>query len=180
MKNLFLFCLVFLLGAGIFFTISTHQTAGKNEKLKKSERPIENRYIVVLNDEDEKEKFASASETEFASRELAGLYGGKIDKQFTSAVKGYSVEMSVKEAEFLSRDPRVKYVEEDGEIEISNVQTGATSALKKSYSSTKTNPVRSNKKGKSKSRSSSLLFPYCPNRYSIFSISRPNWHYIQK
>ncbi len=129
MKNIVLFCLVFLLGSGIFFTLSPHQTAGKNDKLKKSERPIENRYIVVLNDEDEKSKFASTSETEFASRELAGLYGGKIDKQFTSAVKGYSVEMSAEEAEVLSRDPRVKYVEEDGEIEISNVQYGASWGL---------------------------------------------------
>ena len=52
-----------------------------------------------------------------------------MDKEFTHVVKGYSVEMSAVEAENLSRDPRVKYVEEDGEISISTVQPGATWGL---------------------------------------------------
>ncbi|HSK74252.1 MAG TPA: S8 family peptidase, partial [Pyrinomonadaceae bacterium] len=44
---------------------------------------------------------------------------------FTHAVKGFSVEMSAEEAEILSRDERVKYIEEDAEIFASNTQPGA-------------------------------------------------------
>src|SRR5690606_37170606 len=47
------------------------------------------------------------------------------DKVFTHAVNAYSVEMNAKQAEALSRDLRVKYVEEDGEVSIDATQNNA-------------------------------------------------------
>jgi subtilisin family serine protease len=121
MKNIIVFCFVALSSAVIFLALPLQETSSKDEKIRKTARAIENRYIVVLNDED-KEK-SEASEVESLASELSNLYGGKIDKQFTHTIKGYSVEMSAKEAYTLSRDKRVKYIEEDAEISASNIQT---------------------------------------------------------
>ena len=123
MKKLGLLC--FALSIGMFaLTLSTSKTAGKTDKLKKSERAIPNRYIVVLND-DKDDNSNSFSRAETFEYEVNNLYGGKVDKQFTNAIKGYSVEMSAREAVSLSEDARVKYVEEDGEVFASETETGA-------------------------------------------------------
>jgi subtilisin family serine protease len=132
MKNIMLFCLVIMSAIGIFLIFPPTQSAGKNEnpskkeKLRKSERAIENRYIIVLNDDEDNQKPLQA---ESLASEITNLYGGKIDKQFSYAIKGYSVEMSAEEAEILSRDERVKYIEEDAEIFASGTQYGAPWAL---------------------------------------------------
>lgn len=132
MKKILLFCFVIMSGLGIFLTFPSTESAGKNvisgkkEKLKKSERSIENRYIVVLNDEEDHQK---SLELESITSELTNLYGGKIDNQFSHVIKGYSVEMSAEEAEILSRDERVKYVEEDAEIFAAGTQSNAPWAL---------------------------------------------------
>ena len=60
-------------------------------------------------------------------QELSGLYGGKIHKLFKRALKGYSVEMPAAQAEKLSQDARVKYVEEDSEVFASAVSMAAHS-----------------------------------------------------
>ena len=124
MKKTGLLCFALMFG---FFALSLSitKTAGKNEKYKKSERPIPNRFIVVLND-DKGGRENSFSRAETFSNELNTFYSGKIDKQFTSAINGYSVEMSQTDAFKLSEDARVKYVEEDGEVFASSLQPGAS------------------------------------------------------
>lgn len=124
MKKTGLLCFVILLGL-FALTLSTSKTAGKTSKFKKSQRPIPNHYIVVLND-DKNSDTNSFSRAERFNRELESVYGGKINKRFTSALNGYSVEMSAQEAMSLSKDARVKYVEEDGEVFASTIQPGAT------------------------------------------------------
>jgi subtilisin family serine protease len=127
MRKTGLLCFAVLLG--IFALISdTSKIAGKTDKLRKSERAIPNRYIVVLNDDkgDDSNAFMRADKFE---QELNSFYAGKIDRQFTNAIKGYSVEMSAREAFNLSQDARVKYIEEDAEVFASATQTGATWGL---------------------------------------------------
>lgn len=114
-------------GAQISLTTSKNG-AQQIGKFRKSDNAVPNRYIVMLNDDNN--EFSNYSlEPEIASVELSGLYGGKVDKVFSYAVKGFSVEMSAKEAVNLSRNKRVKYVEEDSEIYISTTQTNATWGL---------------------------------------------------
>jgi subtilisin family serine protease len=127
MKKLGLFCLAVLLSV-FALTLTTSKISGKNDKLRKSARAIPNRYIVVLNDDkdDNSNNFMRAETFEY---ELNAFHGGKIDKQFTNAIKGYSVEMSAREALSLSQDARVKYVEEDAEVFASATQSGATWGL---------------------------------------------------
>ena len=127
MKKTGLLCFAILLG--IFaLTLNTSATAKQTDKYKKSERAIPNRYIVVLND-DKSEDSNAFSKAETFEYELNAFYGGKVDKQFTKAINGYSVEMSAEEAVKLSQDARVKYVEEDGEVFALTMQPGATWGL---------------------------------------------------
>jgi subtilisin family serine protease len=100
----------------IFFLGSaTAPTSGKTTKLIKAENPIPGRYIVAL-----VSPKANLPEADFTveanAYELTGIYGGTVDKVFSHALKGYSIEMSARQAEDLSNDPRVLFVEEDGEV----------------------------------------------------------------
>jgi subtilisin family serine protease len=103
----------------------TLQSEGQEEKFRKSKDAIPNRYIVVIDDS----AAGGLGENSFAdavAAELSMTYGGKVDKVFRHALNGYSVEMSEKEAETLSEDARVKFVEEDSEVSIKAVQSPAT------------------------------------------------------
>ncbi len=103
-------------------------TTASTDKFRESKNPIPNRYIVVLN-EGSKENSARQLPIEIVGSELAAAYGGQIDKVFKSALKGFSVEMSADAARDLSRDDRVKYVEEDTLVTAAATQTGAIWAL---------------------------------------------------
>lgn len=123
MKGFQALFLVFALYANTLpFTIA--ETAPRADKFRKSKTPIPNRYIVILN-ESSNERLAGQTPVEFVSSELSAEYGGQIDKLFKSALKGFSVEMTAEAAEALSRDARVKYVEEDSVITAAATQTGS-------------------------------------------------------
>jgi subtilisin family serine protease len=102
---------------------NSESTQASSDKFKRSASAIPNRYIVVLNDEP---VYGISTEVADLVPELAAEYRGKVDRVYASALRGYSVEMTEKEAIRLSNDPRVKYVEEDGVVEPSEVQTNAT------------------------------------------------------
>ncbi|MBA3634274.1 MAG: S8 family serine peptidase [Acidobacteria bacterium] len=106
-------------------TVESQERSGK---IIKSERKIPNRYIVVL-EEWAVNTWDNKSNTESVVEELDIVYGGKIDRVFRHAVNGYSVEMNEEQVNALSRDPRVKYIEEDGEMYASATQTNATWGL---------------------------------------------------
>ena len=69
------------------------------------------------------------SNAEAVALELGIVYGGRIDKIFKHALNGFSVELNANQAERLSQDPRVEFVEEDGEVFANTTQTGATWGL---------------------------------------------------
>ena len=90
------FVFVFIVCASFTMTFLPSKSSGKNEKLFRTERSIPNRYIVVLEDsENESFRFDSERKVE----EITSVYGGRADKIFTSAVKGFAAEMTVEEAE---------------------------------------------------------------------------------
>lgn len=133
MKKFFVLLLALTLCAFGWVNIST-QTASSQEKqesadkLFESERKIPNRYIVVFEDW-AAGALGDESQAEAVASELALVYGGKIEHIYKHALNGYAVEMTEKEATNLSRDPRVKFVEEDAEVSINTTQTGATWGL---------------------------------------------------
>lgn len=120
----FIFNLSFI-DTGTKGQVITFKAKDLNKRFRKAENPVANRYIVVLN----QEAFRDSAESEQAPEQLAARYGGTIDKIFTTAIRGYSASMSLAEAEKLSNDPRVEYVEEDSEISASSTQPDAAWGL---------------------------------------------------
>ena len=101
-------------------------TEGRTSKLKKAQNPIPNRYVVVLDPEVMRAESESSDTT---ANRLSESYGGAVDRVFKYAVQGFSAEMSPREAEKMSNDPRVLFIEEDSEISIEATQTNPTWGL---------------------------------------------------
>src|SRR5215204_2037719 len=124
MRKLTILSLVFaagLIAAGSFLSLPT---SGQKFKFRRSSQPIYNQYIVVL-DEEVVGRSAEGPQIETEAQYLSSVYGGTVRGVYSSALKGYASTMSAGEAEALSRDERVLFVEEDSEISVSATQTDA-------------------------------------------------------
>lgn len=130
MKKIVFVLLAFAVGilALSYAPVQSSAQADKTDKIKRVKNKIPNRYIVVL------EEWAAGepgenSNAETVASELGIVYGGRIDKVYKHVLNGFSVEMNENQAERLSEDPRVQFVEEDGEVYANATQTGATWGL---------------------------------------------------
>jgi aqualysin 1 len=85
-------------------------------KLKKSQKPIPDQYIVVFNSN------IDESEVESISDELTAKVQGQKKHTYTKAIKGFSAKLPAAQVDKLLEDSRVAYVEEDGVTEPSEVQ----------------------------------------------------------
>lgn len=117
--------LALLLLAGLctaVFLSSPPASRAKNDKIRKNSNKIENRYIVVLDDAvvGEKGRFSIAP---YVASELAATHRGQLKHIYQNALNGFAVEMSPEDAERLSLDFRVKFVEEDGVVTADVTQT---------------------------------------------------------
>jgi subtilisin family serine protease len=83
------------------------------------DKKIRDQYIVVLKDDADPDV-----ESIRLSRDFSGDRNG--GHTFRRALKGFSVKMSEQQAQRMADDPRVEFVEEDGEVTASATQTGAT------------------------------------------------------
>jgi subtilisin family serine protease len=96
------------------------------EKFNRVENPFFNRYIVVLND-DVVSPGASLkvrrSQVKAVAENLTQLHGGKLGFIYDTALKGFSIEAPEAAAIALSRNPRVDWVEEEGRLEPTTVQS---------------------------------------------------------
>jgi aqualysin 1 len=86
------------------------------------EKRIRDQYIVVLKDNADPD-----TESARLSRDFGGDRSG--GHTYRRAIKGFSVRMSEQQAIRMANDPRVEFVEEDGEVTASATQTGATWGL---------------------------------------------------
>jgi len=84
-------------------------------KFRRNAKKIENNYIVVLDDAvvGEEGPFSIAP---YIASELSNTHKGKLKHVYQNALNGFAVEMSEADAERLSQDFRVKFVEEDGVV----------------------------------------------------------------
>ena len=99
--------------AAVFISSPTASSQGRKDKLRKNKNKIENNYIVVLNDEwvGEKGTFSIAP---YIAAEMSAMHKGKLKHVYQHALNGFAAEMTPEEAEALSNDYRVLFVEEDG------------------------------------------------------------------
>ena len=116
----------FLIFAGlcvpVFLSTPVSSQGGKKgigierlEKLRRTSNKIENNYIVVL-DESQVGERGPFSIAPYIASELAVTHRGRIKHVYQHALNGFSVEMTEEDAERLSQDFRVAYVEEDGVV----------------------------------------------------------------
>jgi len=117
--------LIFLsIFAGLFLSttgfVASH-VQGKSEKLIKRPNAIAGRYIVVLNEAQIGYDIAAPT-VESNAQYLAAVYGGNVNAVYAAALKGFVVEMTSQQAETMSRDANVAFIEEDSEISISSSQ----------------------------------------------------------
>ena len=110
-----IFALVVLAGLCTAVFLSSPVRGEKKDKLRKTANKIENNYIVVLDDQwvGEKGHFSIAP---YIAAEMAAFHKGNLKHVYQHALNGFAVEMSPEEAEALSQDYRVKFVEEDGVV----------------------------------------------------------------
>lgn len=118
-----------LLAIGFFaFGIVQLSTSGQDNKFRKATKALPNRYIVILEDSAVGMR-GENSVAQAVAEDMTLTYGGKIDHVYRHAISGFSVEMKEAAAAELSKDPRVKYVEEDSEVYAIATQTNATWGL---------------------------------------------------
>lgn len=104
---------VFLLG------LVSVTTAVKAGQFIQGERPVKDRYLVVLRSESSRrqgEKFAPGQSAADVVKGMTLYYGGRVERTFEHALQGSLVTMAEAQARALANDPRVAYVEQDREI----------------------------------------------------------------
>jgi subtilisin family serine protease len=113
MKKVFALLIFVGLCAAVF--VSSPVSSQRKDKLRKNANKIENSYIVVLDESvvGERGRFSIAP---YIASELALTHRGKLMRTYQHALNGFAVEMTPEDAEALSQDFRVKYVEEDGVV----------------------------------------------------------------
>lgn len=119
-------CVVFaavLFATAAFHNAPTHVSA-KGEKYRTSARPVPNSYIVVLDN-----SLDFQYDPDGTIDGLNKQFPGSIKQIYKDALSGYSVTMPPGLARQLSDDPRVKYVEEDSEVEMQGTESNATWGL---------------------------------------------------
>jgi len=94
---------------------------GQKNKLRRNSNKIPNHYIVVLDDSVVGEKGAY-SISAYVADDLAARHRGKVQRVYQHAINGFAVEMSEADAEAMTVDFRVAYVEEDGVMSADTTQ----------------------------------------------------------
>jgi len=98
--------------AAVFISSPTASSQGRKDKLRKNANKIENSYIVVL-DESWVGERGKLSIAPYIAAEMSAMHKGQLKQVFQHAINGFSVQMSPEDAEALSLDYRVAFVEEE-------------------------------------------------------------------
>jgi len=91
-------------------------------QLLRQERPIPGQYIVVLKESDQA---VASLGVPAVAEEMASLHAGVVVHTYEHALKGFVVKMNEAAAQRLLKDPRIAWIEEDGEVEAVATQASA-------------------------------------------------------
>jgi subtilisin family serine protease len=118
--------IVFLAAAALLcstlLVIAPSGSRASKEKVRKNSKKVANSYVVVLDDSIVGER-GDYSIAGYMASDMASIYRGKLKHVYKHALNGFSVEMSEADAEAMSQDYRVLFVEEDGEMTADATQT---------------------------------------------------------
>ncbi|HZH77536.1 MAG TPA: S8 family serine peptidase [Archangium sp.] len=103
-------------------TSAAEHRAEPAARFRRSPKPVQGEYIVVL----QPDAHRDAREV---AQELSKNYRGQVGRVFRHALRGFVAHMSEADAKALSEDSRVRFVEENGTVQAVGSQTGATWGL---------------------------------------------------
>src|SRR5438445_13689319 len=111
MKKICLFAFI-ILGAITSASIIPNNASAQKSRARATSNYIPNHYIAML---DESVVGTDAVEPEIETRGqfLSTVYGGAVTMVYSSAIKGFAVEMSADQAEKMKMDESVKSIEQD-------------------------------------------------------------------
>ena len=95
----------------------------KASKVKKVKKPVRDQYIVVLGEEDPEEGRSISPEDIIRDYKLRAR--GKIRHSYNIVLRAFSAKLTEQEAEQISQDPRVDFVEQDSYLEKKTIQDNA-------------------------------------------------------
>lgn len=99
----------------LFAMVAFTMVAGSaGAAVQAADRPIADRYIVGLRADAGAQSIGAPRTTAQLATDLAGFYGGQVERTFTHALQGFAFRGSSAAADNLSRDARVAYVAQDG------------------------------------------------------------------
>jgi subtilisin family serine protease len=103
--------------------------ANENARFHRQANRIPNNYIVVLDQDATGAAADPGAAAAEAEQVIAATATGRLTHVYAHALSGFAAEMSEEDAIALSRDPRVRFVEEDSVMEIVTTQSNATWGL---------------------------------------------------
>lgn len=92
-------------------------TSSAFAKVVKKRDPVKDSYIVVLKDSVAENFVATLAES------LAKAHKGQVQAVYENGLKGFSVRLKEADAELLSANPDVEWVEQDAHMYLSTTQT---------------------------------------------------------
>ncbi len=95
--------------------------AGEGQ-IRRNVSAVPGEYIVVLNDD------IARRDTPGMAGQLVSQYGGSLQKTWQDALKGFFIRMTEGQAQALSHDRNVKFIEENAAISLSSVPTNVDPA----------------------------------------------------
>ncbi len=95
----------------------------KASKVKKVKKPVRDQYIVVLGDGDPEDGVSFSVEDIIRDHKLRAR--GKIRHSYNIVLRAFSAKLTPQEAEEISQDPRVDFVEQDSYVEKKGTQDNA-------------------------------------------------------
>ena len=107
-KRLAVLCTLLALGAG--------NADAQDGTVRRAAEPVPDHYIVVL---------APGEDSLSVGVQSAAAHGGRLGHVYDNVLKGFSMHLTPAAAAALARDPRVRYVEEDGVVHASETQSAA-------------------------------------------------------
>lgn len=103
-----------------FGVSSQNKTPLPAAKFRRLNKAIAGQYIVVFKND------LPSSSLSSVAKELTHRYGGQIKYVYEHVLKGFALQAPEAQATALSRDTRVEYVEEAGEVVVTGVQQPIT------------------------------------------------------
>jgi subtilisin family serine protease len=129
-RKLSIFKTIGILTFGLFLFTAIGVTA-QTKKFLRTENSVNGKYIIIFdeNQQENQNRISSVNDVSTLASEVTAKYEAKITEVYSEAVKGFSANLSEKEAIALSEDSRIKYIIEDEIVKINGIQKNASWGL---------------------------------------------------